>query len=149
MRLKPLGTEGQGLPGGAEEYSNLQLCVPVGVGLRKALTKQLSIGLEFQYTKTFTDYIDDVSTSYYDNQAILDARGEMGEVAAFLADPSLGVGELYEQGLNPTAPGQQRGDSKDLDAYLFLKAQVHYKLIKYKSGSKKYRTRIRRQKIVF
>jgi len=146
VRLKPLGTEGQGLPGGAEEYSNLQLCVPVGVGLRKALTKQLSIGLEFQYTKTFTDYIDDVSTSYYDNQAILDARGE---VAAFLADPSLGEGELYDQGLNPTATGQQRGDSKDLDAYLFLKAQVHYKLIKYKSGSKKYRTRIRRQKIVF
>ncbi len=86
------------------------------------------------------------STNYYDNAALLAAHGEIG---AYLADPSLGVGELYEAGLNPTAAGEQRGDEKDLDAYLFLKAQVHYKLVKYKSGSKKYRTRIRRQKIVF
>ncbi|MBL7951847.1 MAG: hypothetical protein JNM62_09005 [Flavobacteriales bacterium] len=146
VRLKPLGTEGQGLPGGAEEYNNLQVCIPMGVGVRKAISKTLSAGLELQYTKTFTDYIDDVSTNYYDNDAI---RGAHGDVAGFLADPSLGVGPLYEYGLDPTAAGQQRGDSDDLDAYIFLKAQVHYKLIKYKSGSKKYRTRIRRQKIVF
>ena len=146
VRLKPLGTEGQGLEGGAEEYNNLQVCIPMGVGIRKAFSKTLSGGLELQYTKTFTDYIDDVSTSYYDNEALRTAHGDIG---AFLADPSLGVGPLYDFGLNPTATGQQRGDEKDLDAYLFLKAQIHYKLIKYKSGSKKYRTRIRRQKIVF
>ncbi len=145
VRLKPLGTEGQGLPEGPEEYNNIQVCVPLGLGVRKAISKTLSAGLELQYTKTFTDYIDDVSTNYYDNAAILAANGE---VAAFLADPSLGIGPVYEIG-NPTAPGQQRGDPDDLDAYIFLKAQVHYKLIKYKSGSKKYRTRIRRQKIVF
>lgn len=145
VRLKPLGTEGQGLPGGAEEYNNLGVCIPMGIGLRKALSKTLSFGLEFQYTKTFTDYIDDVSTTYFDPEAIAAANGP---IAGFLSDPSLGVGPLYEYG-NPTAPGQQRGDPDDLDAYIFLKAQVHYKLIKYKSGSKKYRTRIRRQKIVF
>ncbi len=63
VQLQPLGTEGQGLPGGAEEYKNIQLCIPMGVGLRRAFTKQWSGGLELQYTKTFTDYIDDVSTS--------------------------------------------------------------------------------------
>jgi len=146
VQLKPLGTEGQGLEGGPDEYSNLQLCIPMGVGLRKAFSKTLSAGLELQYTKTFTDYIDDVSTSYFDGDALAAAHGPIG---AFLADPSLGVGPLYEDGYNPTAAGQQRGDEKDLDAYLFMKLQVHYKLIKYKSGSKKYRTRIRRQKIVF
>jgi opacity protein-like surface antigen len=144
--LKPLGTEGQGLPGGAEEYSTTQVCIPMGVGLRKALSKQWSVGLELQYTKTFTDYIDDVSTNYYDNDAI---RAAFGPEAAYLADPSIGSGPLYEAGLDPTATGQQRGDPDDLDAYLFLKAHLHYKLIKYRSGSKKYRARIRRQKIVF
>lgn len=144
--LKPLGTEGQGLPGGAEEYSTTQVCIPMGLGLRKALSKQLSAGLELQYTKTFTDYIDDVSTVYYNNGALEEARGLE---AAFLADPSLGVGPIYEAGLDPTAAGQQRGDPDDNDAYLFIKAQLHYKLIKYRSGSKKYRSRIRRQKIVF
>lgn len=146
VRLKPLSTEGQGLPGGPEEYDNYSLCIPMGVGLRKALNKTLSIGVELQYTKTFTDYVDDVSTEYYDPEVLRAARGDM---AAYFADPSLGVGRLYEFGLDPTAPGQQRGDPEDLDAYLFLKFQVHYKLIKYKSGSKKYRTRISRQKIVF
>ncbi|MBX2973487.1 MAG: hypothetical protein KF797_10315, partial [Flavobacteriales bacterium] len=76
-------------------------------------------------------------------------RAARGDMAAFMADPSIGSGPLYEYGMNPTATGQQRGDDKDLDAYLFLKAQVHYKLVRYKGSSKKYRTRIRRQKIVF
>lgn len=145
VRLKPLGTEGQGLDGGAKDYNNFQFCIPMGVGIRKAFGKTLCGGLELQYTKTFTDYIDDVSTNYYDNEKLREARGDL---AAFLADPSLGVGPLYETG-NPTDKNQQRGDEKDLDAYLFLKAQVHYKLVKLKGGGKKYRTRIRRQKIVF
>lgn len=146
VRLKPLGTEGQGLPGGAEEYNNFQICIPMGVGIRRAFTKQWSGGLEIQYTKTFTDYIDDVSTKYYDPNAIRDAYGD---VAAYLSNPALDSGPLVENGIISTAPGMQRGDEKDLDAYLFLKLTADWKLYKYKSGSKKYRTRIRRQKIVF
>ncbi|MBL7958496.1 MAG: outer membrane beta-barrel protein [Flavobacteriales bacterium] len=143
VRLKPLSTEGQGLPGGAEEYNNFQFCIPMGFGIRRAFTKNWSGGLEVQYTKTFTDYIDDVSTNYYDNEVLLQERGE---VAAYLADPSLGTNpELASQ----TNTGEQRGDEKDLDAYLFLKFTADYKLYRYKSGSKKYRARIRRAKIVF
>lgn len=144
VRLKPLATEGQGMPGGAEEYSNFALCVPMGFGIRKALSKQWSIGLELQYSLTFTDYIDDVSTVYYDNDAI---RNTHGPIAAYLADPSLGEGD----GISAftTSAGQQRGDSSDNDAYLFLQLKLHHKLYKYKSGSKKYRARIRRQKIIF
>lgn len=144
VRLKPLGTEGQGLPNGADEYNNLQMCVPMGVGLRKALSKAWSVGLELQYTKTFTDYIDDVSGVYYDNAAI---GAAYGPEAAFLANPSLGT--LPPEYGNPTAEGAERGDPDDLDAYIFVKAKVEYKLYKYRSGSKKYRARIRRQKIVF
>ncbi len=140
VQLKPLGTEGQGLPGGPEEYSNYQFCIPMGIGVRKAFSKQWSGGFELQYTKTFTDYIDDVSGVYYDNEAI---EAAYGPVAAYLADPSLG--EVPGQ----TNTDQQRGDTKDLDAYLFFKFQMHYKIYKYRSSSKKYRTRIRRQKIVF
>lgn len=140
VRLKPMGTEGQGLPGGADEYSNFGLAIPMGFGLRKAVNKTISIGINLQYTKTFTDYIDDVSSNYFDNEALLAAHGPEG---AYLADPSLGL----IPGQNAT--GQQRGDPDDLDAYLFLKFHVHYKITKYRSGSKKYRARIRRQKIVF
>lgn len=140
VELRPLGTEGQGLPDGPKEYDNFGLCIPMGLGLRKAMNKQLTIGIELQYTKTFTDYIDDVSGVYYDNTAIAASRGPQ---AAYFADPSLGL--IAGQ----TVEGAQRGDPSDNDAYLFLKFQVHYKLYKFRSANKKYRTRIRRQKIVF
>ncbi len=144
VELKPLRTEGQGLEGGPAEYSNFSLCIPMGIGIRKQLTKELSVGLEMQYTKTFTDYIDDVSGNYYDNALIAEANGGQGspsgELAAYLADPQ--TGDRY-------GAGEQRGDPDDLDAYLFLRAHLHYKLYKYKTRSKKYRTRLRRQKIVF
>jgi hypothetical protein len=145
IELKPLGTEGQGLPGGAEEYSLLQPCLMGGIGLRKALSKQWSVGVELQYTKTFTDYIDDVSTVYYSPLALTEAHGDL---AAYVANPSLNTPEAG--GTGATGVGAQRGDSSDLDAYLFFKVQFHYKIYKYKTqGGHKYRTRIRRQKIVF
>ncbi len=140
VELRPLGTEGQGLPGGPDEYNNFQFCIPMGFGVRKALSKQWSAGLELQYTKTFTDYIDDVSGVYFDNSVL---AAERGDLAAYLADPSL------DKVPGQTNTGAQRGDSSDLDAYLFLKAQFHYKLYKFKGTGKKYRTRIRRQKVVF
>jgi hypothetical protein len=90
--------------------------------------------------------VDDVSGLYYNNELIREAYGEE---AAYFADPSLGIGPMYDAGLNPTAPNQQRGDAKDNDAYLFLKFQVSYKMYKYRTGMKKYRYRLRRQKIVF
>ena len=141
VELRPLHTEGEGLSGGPPEYSKYQFCVPLGFGLRRAITKQLSIGLELQYTKTFTDYVDDVGGVYYDNHVLAQTYGAQ---AAYLADPSLG--------LNPgqTNTGAERGYGNLNDAYLFLKFQLHYKIYKYHTqGGKKYRTRIRRQKIVF
>ena len=143
VKLKPLSTEGQGLPGGPEEYSNYQIGIPIGMGIRKAMSKYWSIGLEFQWTKTFTDYIDDVSGVYYNNNVIRAARGD---VAAYFADPSLGSEGTSEI---TTAAGQQRGDSEDMDSYLFLRFSANYKIYKNRSRTKKYRTRIRRQKIVF
>lgn len=145
VALKPLHTEGQGLPGGPKEYDLYQLCVPMGVGVRKALSKQWSAGLELQYTMTFTDYVDDVSGTYYANQSNPDLhRDTYGDLAAYLADPNLGL--IAGQ----TSPGAQRGDSKDNDAYLFLQVRFHYKVYQHRtSGGKKYRTRLRRQKIVF
>ncbi|HMN04109.1 MAG TPA: hypothetical protein PKD45_00115 [Flavobacteriales bacterium] len=140
VELKPLGTEGQGLPNGPDEYNLTQFCIPMGLGVRRALNKTMTIGLELQYTKTFTDYIDDVSGSYYDKTLLEEARGP---VAAYLSDPSLGA--IPGQ----TITGAQRGYSEHNDAYLFLKAQLHYKLFKYRTHNKKYRTRLRRQKIVF
>jgi hypothetical protein len=62
--------------------------------------------LEVSYVKTFSDYIDDVSTVYADPASF------SSEAAAYLSNPAVG---------NPWfAPGYQRGDSKQKDAYYHL-----------------------------
>ena len=63
--LKPLGTEGQNLPDSEiKPYSNWQVAIPMGVGVRYRLSRQSDLVLEIGYRQTFTDYLDDVSTSF-------------------------------------------------------------------------------------
>ncbi len=129
VNLQPLGTEGQGLAGGPKKYSRVSICIPYGIGGKYAINKEWAVGLELGIRKTFTDYIDDVSGVYYDNNAIFLAKGE---AAAALADPSLyGYPEEFggnSVSLKQTAAGQQRGDKKDKDAYMFLNVTVNYKV---------------------
>jgi hypothetical protein len=97
-RLAPLNTEGQGLPGGPDDYSGFTAVVPYGIGIRRNLSGgsrsrhfgSWSISLELTMRKTFSDYIDDVSTSYYsdgdkDPSLIFDTGGEN---ALYFHDPS-------------------------------------------------------------
>lgn len=119
VKLQPLHTEGQGLPGGPKQYKRISISIPVGLSYRMMLNKYWSIGAEINYRKTFTDYIDDVSTSYYDKYALGQAYGP---VAVAMADPSKGTIP------NATAPdgygnGAQRGD-KDKDSYMAVQITV-------------------------
>ncbi len=128
--LQPLGTEGQGLVPTRKKYSRFSLCVPYGIGFKYGLNRRWNIGIEFGVRKTFTDYMDDVSTTYYDNQMIRDARGD---VAAYLADPSDGTHPGW------TAAYNQRGDPKNKDSYMFLIINATYKLYTTRQGLPKFR----------
>jgi len=116
--LRKLHTEGQGLPGGPSQYSNFNVCIPIGIGVRKTINKRWSIGAELSFRKTFTDYIDDVSGKYYDKTKLAAAYGP---VSAALSDPSLGD---IAGATNATF---QRGDVRYKDAYMFLTVNVGYK----------------------
>ncbi|MFN8776277.1 MAG: hypothetical protein ACK5XV_05855 [Flavobacteriales bacterium] len=126
VALHPLRTEGQGLPGGPPMYRRTQINVPVGVSLMYYMHKQWSVGIEAQYRFTFTDYMDDVSSTYFspDDIALYNEDGT-GDLAAYLSNPSLG----QQNGGLPasvTAPGQQRGDFRDNDGYLFIMLKTDY-----------------------
>jgi len=135
IELRPLRTEGQGLPGGADEYGRFSWCIPVGASITKRISHNVSLGLQVSYRYTFTDYIDDVSTSYYNPYDIqLYVGGDQGELAAYLSNPSLGVAQ---EGLSArvTAPGQQRGDATDNDGYMFAWLTCHVQIRdKYRKG---------------
>ncbi|MFM8433218.1 MAG: DUF6089 family protein [Bacteroidota bacterium] len=121
VRLKPLGTEGQGLVSTRQGYKNIGICIPVGIGFKYTIDRYWGVGLELGIRKTFTDYIDDVSTTYFD----FANYPEADNLAPVLADRSDGS-EPYI-----TAAGQQRGDPRDKDSYMFAIFSVNYKL---KSG---------------
>ncbi|MCU0359812.1 MAG: hypothetical protein MUF75_03680 [Bacteroidia bacterium] len=120
-KLRPLHTEGQGLPGGPKQYSNVNISIPMGFYYKLTINKVWSVGLEFAHRKTFTDYIDDVSTVYYDPVALTQAYGPL---SAAMADPSLG---LIPGASSPAADGTpaQRGDS-DKDSFMSLEISVSY-----------------------
>jgi len=127
LSLKGLNTEGQGLPGGPKDYSGFSIAIPMGIGLRYSFTQRWRLGLEAGLRKTFTDYIDDVSSNYYDNNEI---NRNYGEQAAWFADPSKEEIPCIGDPFCPNSTGQQRGDITDNDAYMFLTLCANYKLYK-------------------
>lgn len=118
-KLYSLHTEGQGLPGGPKQYKRVSIIIPLGITLHYIIDKLWSVGLEFSYRKTFTDYIDDVSTTYFDKTALLDAYGE---TSVIMSDPS--KGNIYGAS-SPASDGKraQRGD-KQKDSFATMQITI-------------------------
>ena len=127
--LKPLSTEGQGLPGYADRkpYNLTQAAIPFGGGVKFAVTDNLHLGIEVGFRKLFTDYLDDVSTTYAEAADLLTGRGQLSVDMAYRGDD---VG-------NPVYPakGMQRGSSKKQDTYYFTGLHLTYRLGGNNGGS--------------
>lgn len=119
--LQPLGTEGQGTIAylKREKYALSQLSIPIGAGIKYEITDKINLAFEWGVRKTFTDYIDDVSTTYVNPVAL---RSERGAVAGQLSDTSLNLESTYDN------VGRQRGNSKNKDYYAFAGAMLTFKL---------------------
>ncbi len=146
--LRQFGTEGQLQEGGPKKYGLFTAVIPMGLGIRYELNREWTLGLEVAHRITFTDYMDDVSTVYFDNDVI---SSNQGELAAFFADPSLGY-RIDENGqqipMNSTFPGAQRGDPADNDSYMFAHLTAQYKINKRRYKGRFSRTTKRRAKRV-
>ncbi len=120
--LKPLSTEGQGLPGYPDKqpYSLTQFAIPFGGGVKFAVTDNLHLGLEVGFRKLFTDYLDDVSTTYADPNDLLAARGQLAVDMSYRGDD---VG-------NPTYPAKNtgRGGATRNDTYYFTGLHLTYRI---------------------
>lgn len=57
VSLADLNTEG-------EDYSQIQLAIPFGLGVKYSIGNRWNIGVELGFRKLFTDYLDDVSQQY-------------------------------------------------------------------------------------
>jgi len=110
--LAPLSTEGQGFVNGRDPYSLWQFMIPFGFGAEYVITEDLRVGLEFGYRATFTDYLDDVSKGYVDQNILLSNKGIQSVELAYRGE-----------GTYPNAD-ERRGNPNNNDAYYFVQLTV-------------------------
>ena len=119
--LKPLSTEGQGLYPNKKPYSLWQPAIPMGGGVKFAITENLRIGFEIGLRKLFTDHLDDVSTSYPDYNDLLAARGQTAVDLSYRGDEVDGGITTYP------SKDTQRGGSTQKDIYYFTGINISFK----------------------
>ena len=118
-RLRPLRTEGQGVlePNAEnypdiynnngeviatyedysfqrdETYKNFAVCIPVGFGIKKSFHSTAGLKLEAGFRFTNTDYIDDVSTKYFDPVKLEEYFGtsDLGPIAGQMTGTNTGI----------------------------------------------------------
>lgn len=119
LDLRSLRTEGQGsiIYPGRKPYDKWAWAIPFGLGAKLSISKTVGLGIEWGMRKTFTDYLDDVSKTYY-----LDLAGKYANIN----DAS-----VAEKATDPTAShakDMQRGNAHNNDWYSFALVSVVVKL---------------------
>jgi hypothetical protein len=111
--LQPLQTEGK-------KYSRIQPVIPVGLGARIRLDPFFNILVEGGYRFTFTDYLDDASSTRYPDPATLKS-----DLARRLSDRRGEIGTKPDNYLVG-----RRGNPDDNDGYVILNVTLQYYLPK-------------------
>jgi hypothetical protein len=110
--LRPLSTEGEGLPQypGRKEYALTQMAIPFGGGIKFRISDRVVLAYETGLRKLFTGYLDDVHTTYVSEAILLADKGPEAVEMAYRGNEVKGAG-----GYPPA--GTIRGDSKHNDWY--------------------------------
>ena len=125
VELQPLGTEGQGTPEypNRQKYSLWQMSIPMGAGLKIQLNKMWNLNISLTWHKTYTDYIDDVSTTYVEPEVL---KKNYGQTSVALANRTW----EFQNEIRDFPPGYERGNAKRNDAYIFAGISVTYNIYK-------------------
>jgi len=109
--LQPLNTEGQGSLGRPDPYKRVSVAIPFGGGLKFAFNKGIILTVEMGGRKIFTDYLDDISTTYpdYDEQI-----NDFGVLSAALTNRE---NELTGSTTPNWKEGDRRGGERYFDYY--------------------------------
>jgi hypothetical protein len=128
--LRPLGTEGQTIGyRGRTPYSTTAVVVPFGVGIKYNLTEKVNISFEVAHRFTFTDYLDDVSSTYVGIGRFQSGPNATLSESQLLQDRSY---ELTKDGNPFFVEGNQRGFSKQKDQYIIAEMGISFNLSSYR-----------------
>jgi len=134
VALRPLQTEGV-------KYGSFTPVIPIGLGIKVKAGPFFNIALEGGFRKTFTDYLDDVSTVHVDKTGASDLEAAMSDKRWAIGSPLAAV-------------GSKRGNPDDDDAYFIMNVKLEYFLPstflsginkKRKPGHHKYKKKAKRR----
>ena len=137
VELQPLHLEGQGLIDGKKDYKLMQTEIPMGFGFKYFIRENLYVGMEILHRKLFTDYVDDVSTTYPD--PIIFNALPAADVAK--ARQLFYRGDELPQSRQMPGVNEQRGDPTDNDAFFSTILRFGWRL----NGSNDPNSRARKQ----
>jgi opacity protein-like surface antigen len=106
---------------GLAPYRKYSLVMPFGAGLKYKKSENWTLFGQIGYRAAFTDYLDDVSGVYPDKPKM------WGGVN--ISDRS---GEVSASRLPIYSPGDQRGDSRKRDTYVFVNIGISYTFVSQK-----------------
>jgi hypothetical protein len=113
--LQPLQTEGV-------HYHKIQPGIPIAMGFNFTIKKKYRIGWSLTWTKTFTDYLDDISGHYPQPSQLTSPQAvyfSNRSATAIAEDHTLPA-------LNNYGPGQKRGDPTNMDTYIITTVDAGY-----------------------
>jgi len=125
--LQPLHTEGEGFPEypDRKEYKLTQMNIPMGVGIKYFFSENVNVSFEIIHRKTFTDYIDDVSTKFIDPSLFYaHLSSTQAPIAAAMANKS----PLRNVPTAGYQPGNKRGDATQNDAYFTAGFKIGFRI---------------------
>lgn len=128
--LKGLSTEGQGFP----EYpdrklkKSTQINLPIGGGLKYAISDDVQFGFEYGLRVLFTDYLDDISKTFVDPTILRNRAGQLAVDLSYRADELKNEPQTY-----PTA-GSLRGSPRINDLYYYGLARLSIRMNWFENG---------------
>jgi hypothetical protein len=108
IALRPLQTEGV-------KYGNFTPVIPFGLGAKLKAGPFFNLAFEGGFRYTFSDYLDDVSTTVVDKSSASNIEAAMADKTWALPDP-----------LPARSLGSVRGNPEKNDAYFILNVKVEY-----------------------
>ncbi len=123
--LQPLNTEGQGLPSFPDRkpYQLYSGSAVMGVGFKFLLNEDITLGFAFSAHYTFTDYLDDVSSTYADYNELAFTYGVIS------ADISYQVDDFFELNQTTPLPDTPRGNPNANDWFFIAGITLSYNLV--------------------
>ena len=108
----------RGLKSEGKSYSAINFAIPLGIGFYYTIDRRYRIGMEIGYRTTFTDYIDDASTVYANNEDGITNKTDQALLDQINAENGNVSGDKGFLSLENFDAGSIRGNPKNNDSYM-------------------------------